>query len=347
MKWIPIPDYTSCTSLPLYGGQLQYKSPNLYLFSGVNFDNNYNYFQNICKIGTGDTSWTLIQPKTKLEFSHGGSIIQNGIIYFIFGVNSNGYSRTYNEYIYGINAANIQSEDWEQKMKLDPQDTRESFGISISNEDVFIYGGMQNGSFSTSFLYLSLESEIVFPFSHFVNPEPRIGTTLTQIGEYLFLFGGRNQNAYYEDIWKINVANDEQTWELVNITGPRPGPRAGHAASALGNFILYVGGEDHLGQLLAEYWLFDTYNQIFIEITPNSNGNIPQPMTQTCVVLNNPNFYIIGGRTESGLNFDIWEVNIQNSMFTKLNYTGDKGVFKHGCDLKVDSAGKKILYTFF
>ena len=72
-------------------------------------------------------------------------------------------------------------------------------------------------------------------------------------------------------------------------------------------------------------------------------------MTNACVVLDLPYFYIIGGRTITGLTYDFWQYNFTNNQFylrrsTDLNT--DIPLFKHTCFLSIENDNKYV-YVFF
>ena len=72
-------------------------------------------------------------------------------------------------------------------------------------------------------------------------------------------------------------------------------------------------------------------------------------MTNACVVLDLPYFYIIGGRTVTGLTYDFWQYNFTDNQFYLRRSTDvhtDTPLFKHTCFLSIKDDNKYV-YVFF
>ena len=72
-------------------------------------------------------------------------------------------------------------------------------------------------------------------------------------------------------------------------------------------------------------------------------------MTNACVVLDLPYFYIIGGRTITGLTYDFWQYDFTDNQFYLIRLTDvytDISLFKHTCSLSIED-GKKYIYVLF
>ena len=72
-------------------------------------------------------------------------------------------------------------------------------------------------------------------------------------------------------------------------------------------------------------------------------------MTNACVVLDLPYFYIIGGRTITGLTYDFWQYNFTDNQFYLRRSTDvhtDTPLFKHSCFLSIKDDNKYV-YVFF
>ena len=118
--------------------------------------------------------------------------------------------------------------------------------------------------------------------------------------------------------------------------------------------MIVVGGYDENFNILTDYWLlqksFDDYgNQEYNwkVLIPNTNSIIPPPITETCIILDFPYFYYIGGRTGDGLTNELWKFDIQNQNFTRFNIQGLKNISRHGCSLTYINNNKFILKLHF
>ena len=72
-------------------------------------------------------------------------------------------------------------------------------------------------------------------------------------------------------------------------------------------------------------------------------------MTNACVVVDLPYFYIIGGRTITGLTYDFWQYNFTDNQFYLRRSTDldqDIPLYKHTCSLSIEN-DKKYVYVFF
>lgn len=83
-------------------------------------------------------------------------------------------------------------------------------------------------------------------------PRPRIGHTMTTVGDRIVLFGGLGlDNALYGDTW----AWDGSTWSNVATTGVPL--RCNHSAAALGGKLWIFGGTGASGDDLNDLWSWD------------------------------------------------------------------------------------------
>lgn len=70
----------------------------------------------------------------------------------------------------------------------------------------------------------------------------RLGHTSTQIGSYLFVFGGHDSRTYSNEILTLNLVNLQ--WEARRVCGKRPAGRGYHQAWLKDSRLFVHGGFD-------------------------------------------------------------------------------------------------------
>lgn len=87
-------------------------------------------------------------------------------------------------------------------------------------------------------------------------PEPRGGHTATLVGTDVYVFGGANTEASFDDVHKLDLRH--MRWSRVPLASDssRPAARTNHAAAAEANGRLYVFGgySDDGGKFLNDLW---------------------------------------------------------------------------------------------
>ena len=230
-----------------------------------------------------------------------------------------------------------------------------SFGYHCFLDSVLIIGGYSQSGIQNSYvkLYLNDLSQS-YNISSIISPPERYGASFSTVSNFSILFGGRDEANFYQDLWKYQFIVDKEDnlyddWTLMNAQGIYPTSRAGHSAGVQGNYIVIVGGYDANYNILSDYWLLETTQMKWTQIIPNPNSVTPPPLTNACVVLDLPYFYIIGGRTVTGLTYDFWQYNFTDNQFYLRRSTDvhtDTPLFKHSCYLSIKDDNKYV-YVFF
>ena len=357
--WIEKASYTSCTGLSLSGSQLQYDSSSgiIYLFSGKNFVNNQDkYFNGLCSYSIAKNQWTNINIASPLlNSSQGGSCLYNNSIYYIFGIEESNNIPLYNDNILFLNLANTNAgwKTYSNPICNNQACGRNLFGIACYNNLIYIAGGHSTNGLQNSFIQINLTSMNNNYLDNHINPSKRNGATFTNTGNLTYLFGGREMGEYFNDIWTyyFNISDiNNNNWNLINANGVYPNPRAGHAAATQGDFIIFIGGESPDLELYSDYWLYSIINNTWKELIPLLESPSPPAITETCVMLDLPYFYYVGGRTLNNLTLDLWKYDISSNNFTLLykTLTNDIPISNHGCYLeKNNTSGEIFIYTFF
>ena len=177
---------------------------------------------------------------------------------------------------------------------------------------------------------------------------------MSTVSDTSILFGGRDNLKFYQDLWKFQHNSDTNyvdlyyNWTQLDAKGIYPAPRAGHSAGVQGNYIIIAGGYDENGNILSDYWLLETSQMKWTQIIPNQNSDTPPALINTCIVVDLPYFYIIGGRSVTGLTFDFWQYSFTNNEFYLLRPTQktDIPLSKHTCALSIEKNIKYIYVSF-
>lgn len=130
---------------------------------------------------------------------------------------------------------------------------RDQFGMAAQGGKVYVSGGYsswQKGAPTASLYAFNTQSGAWMRRASM--PGPRVGHTLTAVGNYLYAIGGRGPGD--DHVWRY----DPQTDQWSNFGAPMPVPRTGHAAAAEGNKIYLIGGRSLSGKVLSRVDVFDT-----------------------------------------------------------------------------------------
>ena len=229
--------------------------------------------------------------------------------------------------------------------------SRNSFGYSSNNSQFYVFGGFINTQATNSVLNFTLTSqtsvtcEVVYRDSVF--PSPRQGSTMQYLTGGFYLFGGENQGMLLNDLWFYNITTG--LWNEIYALGTIPSPRRRHAADVQGNYMVVVGGYGANEIVLGDYFMFDTDSLTWTQLIPAAGSLVPPAITCTCVMLDLPRFYYVGGRTERELTLAIWEFDLTDSEFTLIHQydsSRDLALEKHNCALRLEGSALSI-YTFF
>ena len=296
-----------------------------------------------------NTHWVLVSPGNSFNSTNGGSVVHDNLLYYYLGVNYQMQSLSEGSMIYALDL--LDPQDWANyPINCSAQSSclRDSFASALVDGELWIYGGHSYTAEENNLLRVDLATGTATRTYETVYPSPRVGASLAQIADLLILFGGKSKENYFQDLWGYNVTMAK--WGQIPAEGVYPGPRSGYAMDTQGRYILYVGGRDSDNSYYSDYWLLDTLTFKWIELIPSSeNLDLPTPITETCVILDMPVFYMVGGRTFGNFTLDIWQYNITSAIFTRLYATQDEDIpiFRHGCQLRNNINGQLMLYTFF
>jgi hypothetical protein len=348
-----LPDYSSCTNTPLLGLSLSIISNSLYLYGGLYQSNaSVSFNPGLCIYSS--SSWIFLSTASLLPFFHGGSCVYQNAIYYFFGKTITNGSVSYNSNVYVLDLATV-SQGW-NKFSLnctsETECARAAFSFSCSNNLAYIYAGETTAGPTNSFLKVDLAARTILHYiPKAVHPSPRAFGTLVQSSNNVYLFGGVDKGELFSDLWTFNMqwgVQGNQPWHQVATSGNSPTGRYWHAAASQGNFLMVTGGVDSSLEYLSDFWLFNAITSSWTQIEPESDSAVPTAVVRTCLVMDLPKFYFIGGESELGVNLDVWMYDMTVNKFTKIYVAKDDDIpiYGHSCSLQKVGT-KTAIFTFF
>ena len=94
------------------------------------------------------------------------------------------------------------------------------------------------------------------------------GHSMCQIGEFIYVFGGRTRDDFTNKLTKVNIHKLSQMQAEENM----PNERAFHCAVSYGRKMIVYGG--HNKTILQDYDTFDTTDNVWLP-TPEIQGDFP------------------------------------------------------------------------
>ena len=129
---------------------------------------------------------------------------------------------------------------------------RDMFGMAAQGGMIYVAGGLSSwnkGQPSASVYAYDTQHGVWTRRADM--PAPRVGHTLTAIGDYLYAIGGRGDGG------NRVVRYDTRTDKWTAFGAPLPSPRTGHGAAASDNKIYLIAGRSLDGEALSRVDVFD------------------------------------------------------------------------------------------
>lgn len=229
---------------------------------------------------------------------------------------------------------------------------RTSFGFWLDSNNFYVFGGTLGTRIGNSLISIALDNQMenlacteIFPNQ--LSPQRRHGSSLVYVTGGFLMFGGIDQTQLFNDLWFYNIQTT--FWEFIDATGQRPSPRYRHTAASQGNYMVVFGGVTYNNEYLQDFYYYDVLEQIWFIIETPTNSSMPQPLISSCIVIDLPYVYLIGGKEQYQLTLNLWIFNINTFTFTQIyKYKPNSaypGIFKHSCSGEL--VGKDFLiYTY-
>lgn len=211
---------------------------------------------------------------------------------------------------------------------------KENYNIVCVNDTIFAFGGNFDNTNLLVEVILNDDKRnfTTISYNSFNYPSPRTCHSLTQINNFLYLFGGQNEKFYLDDLWTYSTVH--QSWTASITKGSGPTERAYHAAASYGNILLIWGGEGISGYL-SDMYMYNSLTQIWTEIIP-SDDLTPSNRKGACMVFQMPFAYIFGGTTTYGVSNELWKYDFSYNEYTLISNYNQSGVSYSNCQLEND-----------
>lgn len=168
--------------------------------------------------------------------------------------------------------------------------------------------------------------------------------TVDDGSEAAYLFGGRAGQRASDELWRYDLATD--SWQLVEVDGPRPEARFGHVAAWLdGRGLVVWSGQQSARVFFADTWLFDPQEGEWQRLP--DGGAVPEARYGSCGGIGpDGRLWISHGFTEdSGRFFDTRAYDFTDGTWADLTPDGEVPVLRclHRCLWTPD--GRFVLYA--
>ncbi|CAG9319092.1 unnamed protein product [Blepharisma stoltei] len=199
----------------------------------------------------------------------------------------------------------------------------DSYGYTLINSTVYIFGGNNNPPIINRMAYFDLDKQPVefFVYDDDLSPSPRMYHTMQPIAENLYLFGGLGDDGLlHNDFWAFSCI--EEKWSSINSAGDIPTKRYGHASATYSDVLFIWGGSGQDGYLNDGY-LYDISSGKWTLLTYTDTA--PTPRVGACAGFSGFRIYIYGGLTQSGLSDELWFYDLNKNEYTLVNSQDSDG----------------------
>uniref|UniRef100_A0A1Q3EZD0 Putative host cell transcription factor hcfc1 n=1 Tax=Culex tarsalis TaxID=7177 RepID=A0A1Q3EZD0_CULTA len=187
-----------------------------------------------------------------------------------------------------------------------------AYGFVVDGTRILVFGGMvEYGKYSnelyelqaTKWEWKKLRPK---PPESGLPPCRRLGHSFTLVGDRIYLFGGlanesddpkNNIPKYLNDLYILEIKNNQLQWEMPTTFGESPPPRESHTAVSWYDnknkkyWLVIYGGMS--GCRLGDLWLLDTDTMSWTR--PRTSGPLPLPRSLHSSTLIGNRMYVFGG----------------------------------------------------
>ncbi|KTW30960.1 uncharacterized protein T551_01512 [Pneumocystis jirovecii RU7] len=193
-----------------------------------------------------------------------------------------------------------------------------SHTANILENEIFVFGGTNDFECLNSIFVFDLDTM----YWHFLKingkpPMPCQNHTATNVGKNIVIFGGNDEKTYYNTVHVFDVTR--YYWYTPITSTVKPIPRKGHTACFYNSSIYYFGGETDT-KALNDLWKLDCSDLDFpIWSEVETTGHKPSPRAYHSANIIGSNMVIIGGSNNIDVFGDIFILNIEKSLWIKVN----------------------------
>jgi host cell factor len=182
-----------------------------------------------------------------------------------------------------------------------------AYGMVSDNTRILIFGGMiEYGRYSNDLHELQISKwewrkiNTKSKSSDSLIPCPRLGHSFTLIDKKVYLFGGleneskdpkENITKYLNDLYVLELIDDEYYWSVPQTYGQPPSPRESHSSCGYKNKLIIYGGMS--GTRLGDLWILNLDSMQWI--MPSLSGITPLPRSLHTSTIIKDRMLIFGG----------------------------------------------------
>ncbi|KAJ3450697.1 faciogenital dysplasia protein [Anaeramoeba flamelloides] len=197
---------------------------------------------------------------------------------------------------------------------------RTGFSLSIIDDNLYIFGGKnQNEEFNDLRIYSISkntwidEQEIIG-----IPPTKRYGHSASVISDQLWIFGGKSENIFFNDLYCFITSS--LTWYSLEVSGTLPAPRYFNSASFISDQLIIFGGQSK-EVINNDVWVYDLPSEQWYEA--DVEGQIPSPRYQhKCVVIND-RLWFFGGKTKKEKSETIAILDLETARWEYIREEGN------------------------
>ena len=165
--------------------------------------------------------------------------------------------------------------------------------------------------------------------------------TVDQEGRYAYLFGGRDDDKSFADLWRYDLETD--VWKKLSPDGKRPSARFGHSAVWAEGIGMVVFAGQRGTDFFRDLWAYDPVQGQWSELP--SRGSAPKPRYGSCmIVAPDGRIQISHGFTSQGRFDDTRAYDLETKRWTDITPAGRRPGERCLHDCFTSSSGQMVLY---
>ena len=316
-----------------------YYNDSLYIVGGVTKDR--SLFTGLLKYDIDGDSWSSVDCGTYPERSKFSAFMFNSELYLMFGFNDK--TQKLENSIY---KADLSSQTCKfTQVPITNSDRKYpvfNYGQAVGLNEIYIFGGSLESNITNTLIKFSPgeSGSIQELSSRYTTPRRVIHASLVSMAGSLYLFGGMQENVFYNDLWKFDIS--KISWIRLKYYGDIPSPRSHHSAASDGDIMIIFGGKDSISLFNDAY----SFNIITLSWTALAYADRnPSARFGACLMVSLPMIYFYGGEGASSYSVALWRYNLSDT--TYYPYADSKGFDPgnlQGCSLSDDGEEVTILY---
>ncbi|KAF9040391.1 hypothetical protein BDZ89DRAFT_1060481 [Hymenopellis radicata] len=197
--------------------------------------------------------------------------------------------------------------------------------------DLYVFGGLVRESPKNDlYLFSSRDYSATLVQTEGEVPSPRVGHASAVVSNVLIIWGGdtktdnraKSPERQDDGLYLLNLVSKE--WTLVNMSGPAPSGRYGHAVAMAGSRFIVFGGQVD-GEFLNDIWSFDLNTlrtRATWELLEPSTSERPAKRTGHICMTHGDRVFIFGGTDGQYHYNDSWAFDLTTNTWSELSCIG-------------------------